>query len=73
MKEMHDKLITTIERVIKEEAETIFEKHKQEMIKDLDERKDQIIAGICINIMEHVRIQDFGNTLQIEVKTEKLG
>lgn len=67
-----DKIIEAIENSIKQEATVEFERAKKEMIERLDKRKDEIIAGISISIMEYVMIERMGNQLVIRIETQKL-
>lgn len=72
MKNINERILQSIERAIRQEAEAEFDRAKKEMIDRLYKRKDEIIAGISISIMEYVKMETISNELVITVKTEKL-
>lgn len=69
---MNDKILDYIQRAIQEEAELEFEHAKEEMIKRLDAKKDEVIAGITLNIMKRIRMETMTNELVITVSTGRL-
>lgn len=66
-----DVMKSAITKAITEELDRIYEEKKEEMIEKINREKDKTIAGLAINIMEMVTMQDFGKELRITVATEK--
>lgn len=57
-------------KAIEKEAEEIYEKAKEEMVKELEKRKDEVITGTVLNIVRKMDIQDYTNKLIITVSKE---
>lgn len=62
---------SAITKAITEELDRIYEEKKQEMIEQIDKEKDRTIAGLAINIMEMVSMQEIGRDLRITVHTDR--
>ncbi|MDE2025161.1 MAG: hypothetical protein KGJ07_01575 [Patescibacteria group bacterium] len=67
-----DKIYQALEQGIKEEAEDIFKRAKEQAIEELDRKKDEVVASIAIQIMNHVNLQSMGNNLVITVSADEL-
>jgi hypothetical protein len=65
-------ILSAIKSGIELKAKDIFEEKKQEMIKELDEQKDEIVAGISLKLMKYMRIDTLGNNIRIEVLTDTI-
>lgn len=57
-----------ISNALQKNVEAEFDKKKEEMIKALDLRKDEICAGIMIDLMKTVDIGVFGDHVTITIK-----
>lgn len=68
---MQDKIKEAIETGIQQAVEEVFERKKQEMIEEMDREKDKIVASVSINVMQHVKIESFGNELSIRIATDR--
>lgn len=55
-------------RAINDTAEQIFEKKKNEMVKELEKRKGEVIAGVTLDIMREVSMSDFQDKLVITIR-----
>lgn len=67
-----DRILEVIKQSLQREAEEIFEKAKNEAVRELDFKKDQIIASIGVQVSRHISVQTLGETIRIEVKTEDI-
>lgn len=68
-----NELLKWIEYGLKTKLEETYETQiKPKMLEILDQRKDEIIAGIAVQIMREVRISEHGNILRIEVDTKNV-
>ena len=54
-------------QAILDEAKVEFEKAKNEMVKRLEERMNQIVTGVSLKVSKHVRIYEHGETIVIEI------
>lgn len=63
-----DKVVReAVEKQLKEEAERIFEEAKDTMVKRLEQRKNEIVSGVVLSIMQHYRAETMGENLTITV------
>lgn len=65
-------ILLILENALKVELEAIFDKKKEEMIEEMDRKKDEILASITLRIMKRMNIQSNGTTLTIELSTKPL-
>lgn len=65
-------VLSAMKSEIEKRAKDIFEHKKEEMIKELDEQKDEIVASISLKIMKYIRVDTFGQNIRIEVLTDKI-
>lgn len=63
-------IITALENGIKAEAEKIYEKQKEEAMKEFDRRKNEVLAGITLHIMKMMDMQFYGDRMVITLRTE---
>lgn len=57
-----------VKRGIQFEINAEFERQKEEMIKNLDRRKDEIISGILLGVMKSVQINSVGETTTFVIR-----
>lgn len=67
-----EKLLVILKGAIEKQAEEEFERAKKEMIERFDRSKDQMIATISLNVIKHMSITTFGETITIQLKTESI-
>jgi hypothetical protein len=71
---MENDFLKALSKAIQDELKGVVEERyeilKKELIEKLDKDKDQVIAGIVLNLEKSVTIDRFENKLVIEVKTE---
>lgn len=65
-------VLSAMKSEIEKRAKDIFEHKKEEMIKELDEQKDEIVASISLKIMKYIRVDTLGQNIRIEVLTDKI-
>lgn len=61
-----------MERSLKENLDAKFEELKKGWIEKIDKEKDQILAGIALNVMRMVKFDTFQDNIVLTVKTEPL-
>lgn len=62
---------TGIQQAIRAEVEVEYEKKKQEIIADLDKKKDTVVAGIVVHMMKSTSFKMMGEILTIEIAVPK--
>lgn len=68
---LNKEIVKALENGIKAEAERIYDRQKQEAIKEFDRRKDEVLAGITLHIMKMMDIQWHGDRIIITLLTKK--
>lgn len=67
-----DKISEYLEESIKKAIGDTFDDAVKKAVEEVNAKRDEIISKTALNIMSHVSLQDFGNTLRIEInKVEK--
>lgn len=64
-----DFFLEALHKGIEMVAEEEFERAKEDMVKRLEARKDEVVAGITINLMETVDINTMKDRLVITVRS----
>lgn len=59
-----------IMKAINTRAEIIFEQKKKEMIEQLEDEKNEIIAGVSLKIAKHMLISTMGAEIQIKFSVD---
>lgn len=60
-----------VERAIQMEIELMFEKTKEDFIKNLDKEKDTLIAGILVNMKKSMDVQTMDNRIVFTIREIK--
>lgn len=60
-----------VERAIQMEIELMFEKAKEDFIKNLDKEKDTLVAGVLINMKKTMDIQTSDNRIIFTIREIK--
>ncbi|MFA5397978.1 MAG: hypothetical protein WC346_18345 [Methanogenium sp.] len=66
-----EKIKTYIEQGIKQEVEKEFDALKDKLIKDLEMKKNEICAGILLNIMKTIDIQNLNDRVIFTIREIK--
>lgn len=65
---LNTEIVDAIKSAIKRNVEAEFEEKKKQLIRDLDLRKDEICAGILIDVMRTVDIQSFNDRVIVTIR-----
>lgn len=68
---LNKEIAKAIESGIFREAERIYDKQKEEAMKEFDRRKDEVLAGITLNIMKMIDMQYLGDRIVITLVTKE--
>lgn len=61
-------LMDKVQETVEKEVEVIFEEKKQEMIAEMEKRKNEVVAGIVIGLMKHVSMDVYKDQITLTIK-----
>lgn len=61
-------LFDAIRRGVQQETERRWEEYKKEFLEKLERDKDMIVAGIVLDVMQHVKMETMGREMVVTVR-----
>ncbi len=65
-----DLLQRAIIAAVKRDTEVAFDQFRKELTEKLDRERDNIVAGVALNVMKHVQFETMNQNLVITVRKE---